>query len=219
MYEKMEKAKKNRSKGVTNSVSQKKWTGKQCFEFVDNRSRPFQPQLTFGKYMIKSNDVVQRLRAISDPELNRINLSSKSEDGKIIATTGRWDVGELSYEGIGNGVVSQNYINVDEKYKNAGISYVLIYFAAETWGDVDDGIVYLGGGSLSPSGVRVANQLSFSEYKPSGNPQKDNPKLLHAYNTQKKLAGGDIPPIKYKKISALKKIALQKAQQHGWSFQ
>lgn len=167
--------------------------------------------------MINSNGVAQRLDAISDPELNRINLSRKSEDGKIIATTGRWDVGKLDYQIIGTGIVSQDYISVQKKYKGVGISYVLIYFAAEAWGK-DDDIVYLGGGSLSPSGSLVAQKLLFSEYEPSIIPKMDNAKLLLAYDTQKKLAGGNIPPIKYKKIGDLKKIVLQKAQQHGWSF-
>ncbi|MCG8472152.1 MAG: hypothetical protein MI742_09875 [Desulfobacterales bacterium] len=222
MHERIEKPKDRDSSAAANSITQNKSDQGTGF-VIDKRpglsnSSPPKLKYALGQRRTKPKGVVQRLRALTGQPETRRNLICKTEDGKIIASTGRWDAGELTYTAIGNGVVGQDYISVGEIYKNQGISYVLTYFAAQTWGD-DDGIVYLRGGSLSPSGALVASKLSFSEYAPSNNPKKDNPKLLHAYTTQSNDAGGKIPPIKYKKIGELKAIALQKAQQHGWTFQ
>jgi predicted GNAT family acetyltransferase len=165
-------------------------------------------------------NTIQRLMAIPN-DSSREKLVCIVEDGAVVATTeSKKKVGKLTYAHIGKGVVSQDYIEVEGEYQGQGISSVLICFALEQWGN-DEGIVYLGGGSLSPSGSAVAKQYSFSEFEPSTKSEEDDPKLLHAYKTQFENAGGEgkIPPIKYKKIGELKALALQKAKEYGWTFQ
>ncbi len=88
-------------------------------------------------------------------------------DGKISLKIGKTEIAYVTYELPVPAVVEQGYIHVNPDYQRQGISYLLTYLGAEYAQSIGRTILYLGGGSLSPSGGLLARKFGFGEYEPS----------------------------------------------------
>ncbi|HET6989929.1 MAG TPA: DUF4157 domain-containing protein, partial [Bacteroidia bacterium] len=190
---------------------------------------------------IQNSQVAQLVRATNRTGMV---LDAVFDDGKVSLTEGDKEIGYVTYSPIGRGIISQEYIKVNETHSRLGISYLLTYLSVSQGGF---SLLYLGGGSLSPSGALLANKLGFKNYAPKKGGEEEsgggfwscfcccfgkkktgesaplleggNTELLNiAYKTQMDLAGGEIPPIKWLEVETLQARALEKVKEYGWAI-
>jgi hypothetical protein len=154
--------------------------------------------------------------------VQQIEFDVESTSDKVSLMLGSDEVGSITYEQVYPGLIAQDYIVVDEKYKKLGLSYVLINLCASVNSNAT--IVYLKGGSLSPSGAGLASALGFKKYEPNPSQQSDNILLDKAYKRQREDAGltesdtETIPPIRWISRSELESTVNEKIVAGGWQI-
>jgi hypothetical protein len=181
-------------------------------------------------------ETVQLVRATSLKNNTVLDVVYDSERISLNDSDGD-EIGYVTFSVPARGIVAQGYIHVEKDYRQQDISYLLCYLGAEYGERVGHSLLYLGGGSLSPSGALLAKKFSFNQFVPkksgekggccawlaswccgSNQPEekpllKDNSErlLTSAYQYESQMLDGNEPqPLKWLPIADVKSKALEK---------
>jgi hypothetical protein len=167
---------------------------------------------------MQSNETLQLVKVKNSEQ--QIELDVEFTSGKVSLMQGKEEVGYVTYEPIGQGIIGQEYIWVDGKYKRQGLSIILSSLCAKA--NENAKIIYLKGGSLTPKGSALAKALGFKTYDP--NKDEKVPLLDIAYKRQREDSGltkddtETIPPILWMSRSELESTMNEKIVTSGWQI-